>query len=68
MGTFLRGLYWSDKFFDDVIEIRGSEFSIYQKNLLHGPVPLADISQILAKTLDQVKLPINKLVISFVTS
>ena len=30
----------SDEFFDAFIVIRVSEFSIYQKILLHGPVPL----------------------------
>ena len=40
MRAFLRGLYRSDENFDAVIKIRGSKFSIYQKNLLHGPVPL----------------------------
>ena len=30
----------SDDFFDAVIEMRGSEFSKYQKKILHGPVPL----------------------------
>ena len=38
--AFLGGLEESGEFLDAFIMIRGFEFSIYQKNVLHGPVPL----------------------------
>ena len=50
MGSFLEGLGESVEFFDAFIVIRGSEFSINQKNLLHGPVPLNIIQKYLSTT------------------